>query len=328
MAAHGTGLARYVVRRVGQAVFVVWATYTLSFLVLYLLPGDPVETMLAGQSGADAAAVDPAEAQRLRAELGFDRPAFAQYLSLLGGALHGDLGLSVRSGAPVGRTLLDALPPTLAVAALALPLAVLFAVLLALGGSWPRSAALRRLIGSLPALGAGVPSFWLGLLLMQWLSFRWRLLPATGGQGFAGVVLPALTLAVPIGCVLAQILGRGLRHALAQPYADAARARGAGRARLHLHHGLRNASVPVVALLGVVVGQVLSGAVLVETVFARDGLGRVAVDAVTYQDLPVVQGVVVVAAMVVAVSGLVVDLVIPVLDPRAGRVGAAGGRRR
>ncbi|MBO1332648.1 ABC transporter permease [Streptomyces sp. VRA16 Mangrove soil] len=317
---------RYLVRRLARVVLVVWAAYTLSFAVLYLLPSDPVETMLAGESGADAAAVDPAQLAALRHRLGFDRSAAEQYVSSLGRALHGDLGLSVRSGASVGRTLLEALPPTLAVAALALPLAAAVAIVLAVAGSWPRSAPLRRLAGSLPALGAGLPSFWIGLLLMQWISFRWGLLPATGGQGLEGALQPAVTLALPVGCVLAQVLGRGMRHALAQPYADAARARGVGRARLHLAHALRNAAVPVVALLGVITGQLLSGAVLVETVFARDGLGRVAVEAVTDQDLPLVQGVVVLTAAATAAASLLVDLVIPLLDPRAATVGTGEGR--
>ncbi|MFD3523528.1 ABC transporter permease [Streptomyces sp. NPDC058653] len=309
-------MPRYALRRTGRVLFVVWASYTLTFVVLFLLPGDPVQTMLSGASGSGSA-VDPEQAAGLRHQLGLDRPVAEQYVSLLTHALRGDLGVSIRSGAPVTTTLTDALPDTLAVAGLALPLSVLVALLLAVGGAWPRSAALRRAATALPSLGTAVPSFWLGLLLMQWVSFRWGLLPATGGgRSPAETLLPALTLAVPVGCVLAQILGRGLRYALAQPYADVARARGAGRARLLFGHALRTASVPAVAMLGVVCGQLLAGAVLVETVFARDGVGRVAVDAVTHQDLPVVQGVVALAAAVTALANLAVDLAIPLLDPR------------
>lgn len=310
-------MPRYLLRRALRVLFVVWAAYSLSFALLFLLPGDPVETMLGGATGGEGGGVDPAQAAELRHRLGLDRPLAVQYVTLLGRALHGDLGESIRSGSPVTHLLASALPDTLAVAALALPLSVLVALVLGVGGAWPRSALLRRAATALPSLGTAVPSFWLGLLLMQLVSFRWGLLPATGGgRGPEATLLPALTLALPVGCVLAQILGRGLRYARAQPYADVARARGAGRARLLFGHALRNASVPAVAMLGVVCGQLLAGAVLVETVFARDGVGRVAIDAVTNQDLPVVQGVVVLAALVTALANLAVDLVIPLLDPR------------
>nr|AAC18097.1 membrane protein of putative ABC transporter [Streptomyces roseofulvus] len=309
--------ARYLARRLGRVVLVVWAAYTLSFAVLYLLPGDPVQTMLSGAAGGDGAAVDPHEAQRLRHTLGLDRPLAVQYTSMLGHALRGDLGTSIRSGAPVRGQLAQALPDTLSVALPALVLSVLVALCLALLGAWPRRRALRRAATALPSLGTAMPSFWLGLLLAQWVSFRWGLLPATGGgRSPRATLLAALTLALPIGCVLAQVLGRGLRAALAEPYADVARSRGAGRARLLLARALRNASVAALALLGVVCGQLLAGAVLVETVFARGGIGRLAMDAVTYQDLPVVQGVVVLAALVAALVNLVVDLLLPLLEPR------------
>jgi peptide/nickel transport system permease protein len=155
-----------------------------------------------------------------------------------------------------------------------------------------------------------------GLVLVQVFSFRLRLLPAFGGNGATGLVLPAVTLAIPTGAMLAQVFGRGLRDALADPYVTTAAAKGVGRAGRIVHHAARNAVLPVLTVAGVLAGNLLAGTVVVETVFARDGLGRLTVAAVSTQDIPLVQGVVVFAALVFVLVNLAVDLVCPVLDPR------------
>lgn len=315
-------MRRYAALRLAQAAGVLWAAYTVSFLVLDLLPGDPVSAM-AG-AGADQAGVDPARIARLRAEYGFDDPIPVQYVHYLGRALRGDFGDSVSSGRPVTSVIGDALPSTLQLVAAALALAVLFGGGLALAATYTSRRWLRQLLLSLPPLGVSVPTFWAGLMLVEVFSFRARLLPAFGNGGPRGLILPAVTLAIPTGAIVAQVLAKSLLTTLDEPYVQTARAKGAGRARIHLRHALRNASLPALTVVGVLVGQLMANSVVIETVFSRNGLGRVTAGAVTTQDIPLVQGVVVFGSLVFVLVNLIVDLAYPLLDPR---ISAAGGRR-
>lgn len=312
-------MTRYLVRRLGLAALVLWAAYTVSFLVLYALPGDPVSLMFGGESND----VTPEQLDALRTEYGFDQPLAAQYVSRLLDALRGDLGTSVVSKQPVTTLLAQALPPTAAIAGAALLLAVVGGGALAVVATATRSRALAGLLLSLPPLGVAIPSFWFGLTLVQWFSFQLPLFPALGDQGPASVVLPAVTLALPTSAVLAQLLSRSLLHTLREPYVDTAVAKGAGRARVHLRHALRNAALPALTATGLVVGGLLSGAVVTETVFSRAGIGRLTATAVAAQDIPVVQGVVLVAATVYVLANLAVDVVYPLLDPRIVTAGRA-----
>ncbi|MEE4545930.1 ABC transporter permease [Streptomyces sp. V4-01] len=307
-------MRNYLLRRLFQAVFVLWAAYTVSFGVLYLLPGDPATIMAAG--GGDASTVTREQTDALRHQYGLDQPLAQQYGTRLLHALHGDLGRSVQSGTPVTRLIAQALPTTLQLAAAALLVAVVLGGALALLASWTRSGPLRRLLLSLPAAGVSAPTFWVGLVLVQLLSFRWRVFPAFGDEGFDSLVLPSVTLALPGAALIAQVLARSLRTALAEPYIQTALAKGAGRARVLFGHALRNASIPALTLVGVMTGNVLAGAVVVETVFARAGIGRETAAAVTVQDIPVVQGVVVLGAVAFVLTTLAVDLIHPLLDPR------------
>ncbi|WP_151770563.1 ABC transporter permease [Streptomyces abyssomicinicus] len=315
-------MGRYVLKRLAQAVGVLWAAYTVSFLVLDFLPGDPV-TAMAG-AGMDSGQVDPAQVEALRHEYGFDKPVLAQYADYLGRAVRGDFGDAVSTGRPVTATLGDALPQTLQLTVTALLLAVVLGGGLAVVATYTARRWLRQLLLSLPPLGVSVPTFWVGLLLVDAFSFRLHWFPAFGNDGPRGLVLPALTLAVPTGALVAQVLAKSLLTALDQAYVETARAKGAGRWRIHLRHALRNASLPALTVVGLLVGQLVAGSVVVETVFSRDGLGRVTAAAVTSQDIPVVQGVVVFGALIFVAANLLVDLVYPLLDPR---IVVASGRR-
>ncbi len=307
-------MTAYVVRRVLGAVAVLLAAFTVSFAVLYLLPSDPVSIMLDG--AAAGTYVDPARVEELRARHGLDQGPLQQYLTLLGRALQGDLGTSVTSGADVTTLVAQALPQTAALAGVALTLAVVLGAGLASVATWTRSARLRGLLLALPPLGVAVPTFWVGLVLLQLFSFRVPLFPAVGNQGVASLVLPAVTLAVPLSATVAQVLAQGMGEAWRAPYVETALAKGASRTRVQLRHVTRNAALPALTLLGVLVGNLLAGAVVVETVFSRQGFGRLAQTAVTSQDIPVVLGLVVVAALVFVVVNLLVDLAYPLLDPR------------
>lgn len=306
----------YLGRRVAQAVFVLWAAYTVSFAILYILPSDPISIML---NQGDASLVDPAQVAALRAEYHLDEPVWKQYLLSLSGALRLDLGTSIQSGQPVARMLADAAPATAALALSALGLAIVLGVGLALAASGVRSVRLQAWLQALPSVGVCLPTFWVGLLLLQAFSFSLPWFPAMGNEGWQSLVLPALTLAIPTAATLAQVLSRSISATWKLPFVSALRAKGVPRGRLLLRHVFPNAAIPVVTMAGMLMGNLLAGAVVTETVFSREGIGRLAQGAVAVKDIPVVQGVVVFAAVIFVTVSLIVDLAYPWLDPRISR---------
>jgi len=309
----------HAVRRLAQSILVLWAAFTVSFAILYVLPSDPVSIMLnQGEQGM----ADPAQLAALRAEYHLDKPLVVQYAIALWHALHLDFGRSIQSGQSVTALLEQALPATAALAATALALGLLLGVTLAVASGFARSTWLRGALLAGPSLGVSLPTFWIGLLLLQGLSFHVHLFPAMGNDGWRALVLPALTLAIPTSAAIAQVLSRSMADVRAQPFVEAIRAKGVGRARLLLLHVLPNAAVPLLTMAGIITGNLLAGSVVTETVFSRDGIGRLAEGAVSVKDIPVVQGVVLLAAAIFVVVNLVVDLLYPLLDPRI-----AHGRR-
>ncbi|MEV6772483.1 ABC transporter permease [Nocardia sp. NPDC051030] len=310
-------MRRYVIGRILQAVGVLWAAFTLSFIVLYLLPSDPVAI---AADAAPGTPVDPAAVAELRARYGLDQPIWQQYWTALTHAVRGDLGHSIGTGRSVTGALGDALPSTLALASLAMLLAIVGGTALAVAAAYTERPWLRGLLSALPSVGAAMPTFWVGLLLLQVFSFQLRLVPAFGGTGFGGTILPAITLAIPVGAVIAQVLYSSLIGTWRQPFVEVAFAKGASRWWVQLRHVLRPASGAALTVAGLWVGTVLAGSVVVETVFARDGIGRLTQEAVLRQDIPVVQGVVTFAAVVFVTVNLFVDLVHPLLDPRVAHI--------
>ncbi|MGI6245649.1 MAG: ABC transporter permease [Pseudochelatococcus sp.] len=314
-------MAFYIARRLGQALFVLWAAFSVSFLILYVLPSDPVTIML---NKGEQSMVDQAQIDLLRAEYFLDQPFLMQYAHALSRAVAFDLGNSIQSGKPVVALLAEAVPQTALLAAISLILSVVVGVGLALAASVARSARWQSLLFSLPSVGVSLPTFWIGLLLLQAFSFNLPLFPAIGNDGWRSLVLPAITLSVPTGAKLAQVLARSLQGVWRQPFIDAIRSRGLTRLRLLFVHVLPNAAIPVLSLTGVLTGNLLAGSVVTETVFSRDGIGRLAEGAVHTQDIPVVQGVVVLAAIVFVAVNLLVDLLYPVLDPRIRHLKSGG----
>jgi peptide/nickel transport system permease protein len=304
----------YVVRRLLQGVFVLWAAYTLSFFILYLLPGNAAAIAAAGSG--DPGSVDPALVAKLRHEYGLDRPLAVQYVAALGNALRLNFGNSVQNGAPATQLVAQALPQTVTLALSALPLALVFGVGIAVLSNLARWRWLRQALSALPLFGASVPGFWIGLLLLEAFSFNLHWFPSLGVNTPIGLVLPAITLAIPTGAYVAQLLSRSLRLTLAKPFIEQVRAKGASEKRVHLGHALRNALIPSLTLAGVLAGQLLAGTVVTETVFSRVGVGRLAVTAVGARDIPVVQVIVVFAALVFVLVSIIVDLLYPLIDRR------------
>ncbi|WP_327143184.1 ABC transporter permease [Nocardia sp. NBC_01327] len=312
-------MRRYVIGRVLQAVGVLWAAFTLSFAVLYLLPGDPAEMAANAATGTP---VDAHAIAEMRARYGLDQPLWQQYWTALTHAVRGDLGHSINSGQTVTGALAQALPTTLELAVLALVLAVLGGAALALAAAYTRRSWLRNLLTALPPIGASMPQFWVGLLLLQLFSFRLKLVPAFGGTGFSGTILPAITLALPVGAVIAQVLYASLSATWRQPFVEVAFAKGASRWWVQLRHVLRPATAPALTVAGLWVGTILAGSVVTETVFSRPGIGRLTQESVLYQDIPVVQGIVVFASLVFVTVNLLIDLAYPLLDPRVAQRGS------
>lgn len=319
-----SAVLRYVALRLAQAVLVLWAAYTVSFVVLYALPSDPVALL----AGGDATDITAEQLDELTRRLGLDQPLWVQYAVNLGHVLTGDLGSSIASGRPTVEVIGEAVWPTLQLAGLGFVLAVVFGGGLAVLATFVRVRWLSTLLLGLPPLGVAIPSFWFGLMLIQWFSFQLPLFPAMGDKGFAALVLPAIALALPTSAMIAQLLSRSLEQALREPYVDTAWAKGASRARVHFRHALRNAALPALTVTGLIVGQLLSGTVVTETVFSRPGIGRVTAIAVQQQDVPIVQGVVLFAAAAFVLANLAVDIVYPVLDPRIVLAGGSSRRPR
>ena len=307
------------VRAAGVAasvVIVLWGAATLAFLALRVIPGDPVDVMLGPQAQVSEQVKDA-----IRSELGLDRPPIEQYVAYLGQLLRGDLGESYQLRMPVTEVIGRQLGATLQLSALALLLAVAIALAVAL---LARGRAARGVAAGVELVILSSPVFWIGLLLLSVFAFGLGLFPVAGSRNPATIVLPAITLALPVAALLGQVLRDGIEAAERQPFALTVRARGAGPTRLTLHHTLRHGSSGAVTLAAYLVGSLLGGAVLVETVFARPGLGRVTLAAITDRDLPVITGIILLSAVVFVVINIIVEFTHPLIDPRLRRRLEAG----
>ncbi|MCG3785147.1 ABC transporter permease [Delftia acidovorans] len=303
---------RYLLSRIAQAALVLWAAFTVSFILLQLLPGDAVLIKFLNPE----LGLGPQEIADIRAAYGSDQPVWQQYLHTLGQFLTGHFGYSLQAGVPVSQGLATSLPPTLKLAALGFAAAALLAVALAAAASLAPFAWLRNALYSLPSVFVSVPVFWLGIMLIQVVSFRLGWIAVINPGSWEGLVLPTLTLAVPISAPLAQVLLRNIDAVLAQPFVAVARAKGASRRWVLLRHVARNALLPTLTIAGVLFGELLAGAVVTEAVFGLNGLGTLTQQAVGNQDTAVLQAVVVVSAAAFVLINLAVDLLYPLLDPR------------
>ncbi|MDQ1136826.1 peptide/nickel transport system permease protein [Microbacterium sp. SORGH_AS 1204] len=300
---------------VASVVLVLWGAATLAFVAFRIIPGDPVEVMLGPQAQVSDAVKDG-----MRADLGLDRPVVEQYGAFLGRLVRGDLGESYQLRLPVAEVIGRQLGPTLQLSALALVIAVVLALASAL---LVRGRTGRAVASGVELVVLSSPVFWTGLVLLSVFSFQLGWFPVSGARDAAAIVLPAVTLALPVAALLSQVLRDGVEAAEREPFLLTVRARGAGPLRESLHHSLRHASVGGVTLAAYLVGSLLGGAVLVETVFARPGIGRVTLTAITDRDLPVITGVIMLSALVFVLVNTLVDLVVPLIDPRPRSAPAA-----
>ena len=297
----------YLAGRIGGMLLVVWGAATVGFFSLRMIQGDPVNVMV-GLGNVSEQVRD-----QIRADWGLADPLIVQYVSYLARLLRGDLGTSYRMQQPVADVIGQQLVPTVQLMLLALACALLLALASALLGRGRRRAPVA---GLLELVAVSSPTFWIGLVLIAAFGFGLGWFPVVATAGFGALVLPAVTLAIPVAGILSQVLRQGLDDAAALPFVDTVRARGASHTRLVLRHTLRHAAANSVTLTGYIVGSLLGGSVLVETVFARPGLGRVALNAIVDRDMPVVLGIIVLAAAAFSLVNLLVDLLADRIDPR------------
>lgn len=305
-------MGRYLMVRFGQALIVLWAAFTLSFVLLQTLPGDAI--LIKFQNPDLGLSAD--QIAQLRLSYGADTPVLTQYLHAVVRLLKGDFGLSLQSGVPVSELLSENLPSTLLLALLGLIVATLLAFVLAGLSFLSPFSWLRAALQSLPSLFISLPTFWLGIVLIQIFSFQLGWIPVINPGPWQGLILPTLTLALPISAPLAQILMRSIDQVQTQPFVAVARAKGASRAGVLWRHVLGNALLPTLTVAGLLLGELIAGALITETVFGRSGLGQLTQEAVNTQDSSVLQAIVVISASAFVVINLGIDLLYPLLDPR------------
>ncbi len=302
----------WLLQRLGQALLVLWAAFTVSFILLQVLPGDAV---LIKFQNPDLG-LSPAQIEEMRVAYGADAPLWQQYLHTLGAMLQGDFGYSVQAGVAVSDLLADNFPDTLRLVLPGFTLAVVIAALLAFISNLVGFRWLKNALQSLPSLFISIPTFWLGIALIQVFSFQLRWIPIINPSPWQGLILPIITLAVPISAPLAQILIRSIDEVQTQPFVAVARAKGASYSGVLWRHVTLNALLPVLTVAGLLLGELIAGALITETVFGLSGLGQLTQQAVNNQDVAVLQAIVMISALGFVTINLLVDLLTPLLDPR------------
>lgn len=303
-------MLRYVRYRVLVAIPTVFFTSVVVFLMLQLIPGDPASIYLGDKTAT------PERLAQMRHLMGLDRPLYVQYGSFVWHAARGDFGRSLQTGQPVSKEIRDRLPNTVALAAAAMLIAVLLGVTLGTIAGLRRNTWVDTLATVVALFGVSVPIFWLAILMIMFFSVRLHWFPATSEPGLRGLVLPAISLALLSAATLTRLVRSSILEVLQQEYLVTAHAKGLGRLAVVLRHALPNAMIPVITVMGLQFGALLSGAVITETVFARPGLGKLVVDSIQNKDYPVVQGVILVLATIYIVINLLVDVSYALIDPR------------
>lgn len=309
-----------IINRLGQAAIVLWAAFTLSFILVQLMPGDAVLIRFLDPNMG----MTPEDIARIRAFYGADEPVLQQYAFTAWNFLRGDFGYSIQSGLPVSQEVAANLPATLRLAGLAVLAAGAVAVVLAWAATLAPLQWLRSLLQSVPALMISLPVFWIGIMLVQIVSFRFGWVSVIAPGPWERLVLPVLTLALPIAAPLARVLLSSVEAVERQPFVTVARAKGLSRAGTLVRHVIGNAALPVLAVGGLLLGELIAGAVVTETVFGMNGLGRLAERSVRTQDIAVLQAIVVISAVAFVFVNLIVDLFSLALDPRLRQVREAG----
>ncbi|MFN3007414.1 ABC transporter permease [Mycolicibacterium wolinskyi] len=304
--------ARYLVGRITQAVVVLWLAYTLTFVAITLLPSNPIDMFAADDTGV----IDPQTVEQMKLYYGYDHGVLQRYFIELSHVVRGTLGYSMSTGQTVTQAIGEAALPTLRLTVTAFAAAVLIATAIVSTATLTSRRWLRSLVVLLPPLFAAAPVFWVGIVVLNVLSFRLGWISAFPDGTFLSILVPSLVLGLPLSAALAQVLLKSVETVAHSDFVDVVRAKGAGKHWVFWRHVVRNAAGPGLTVAGTVLGTLVGGAVVTETVFARAGIGRVLQTAVSQQDVSLVQGFILIIAGVYVVVNLVIDLLYPALDPR------------
>jgi peptide/nickel transport system permease protein len=304
-------MAAYLIRRLLLLIPVVIGVLTLVFLMRALVPGDPIEIMFLGQMPPD-----PETVASIRRELGLDVPLPMQYVRYVAGAVQGDLGTSVRTRRPVAQEIADRYPRTLLLTGASLLVALFVGLTTGILAAVYKDTAIDFVTMLLALAGLSMPAFWFGLLMIQFFGVQLRWFPVMGAGSLRHLVLPALTLGLIASTVQARVTRSSMLEVLNSDYIRTARSKGLHGRIVVLRHGLKNALIPTLTILGLQVGGLLGGAFIIENVFAWQGVGQLAVQAIAQRDFPLIQGIIAVVATTYVLINLLVDLAYRLVDPR------------
>jgi ABC-type dipeptide/oligopeptide/nickel transport system permease component len=302
-------MLRHLLKRFLLTLPALWLVLTVVFLMIHIVPGDPVEQML-GEGAA------PGAAAQLRHSLGLDQPLGAQYSHYLAGLFRGDLGQSFKFQAPVRQIIFERYPATLQLAFLALLICAAIAIPAGVLAAHRRGQAPDRFVGVFTLVGLAVPNFALGPLLILLFSIEIGLLPVSGRSGIGSYVLPAATLGAALAAILTRMVRGAMLEELSADYIRTARAKGLSTAAVLFRHGLRNALIPIITILGLQFGTLLAGTIVTETIFSWPGIGRLTVQAISARDYPLLQGCILVISLSYVLVNLLTDAIYSVVDPR------------
>ena len=299
----------FIVRRLLLTLPVVWIVVTLVFALIHMVPGDPIAQMLG--EGASVAQVE-----RMRHELGLDRPVLEQYRDYIKGVLHGDLGNSFRNQEPVTRSIITRYPATVELAIASAVFSLIVAIPFGVLGAIRRGRAADRFVSFATLLGVSLPNFALGPMLILLLSIMLGLLPVSGRDGFSHLILPAITLGGGLAATTTRMVRGSMLEEIRQDYVRTARAKGLNERVVLFKHALRNGLIPVITVFGLQAGMLLAGAFITETIFSWPGLGRLTVQAINARDYPLIQGCILTIALTYILINLATDVLYSVVDPR------------
>lgn len=302
----------YAAKRLGQAIVVILLAYVFTFVVVSILPGDPITSVLRNPQNG----FSEQEIAEIIAAQGLDKPIIVQLWHSLSSFFTGDLGMSMRSNRPVSTLIAEVLPSTLVLAASGLTVALILAFAVAYGTQVVPRKYGQGLLRAFPSLFLSTPNFVIGLFLIHLFGFQLRLFRVIEPDSFWATFFAAITIGIPFSAQIAEVLIANLDHEAEQDYAAVARSRGIGPKRLFATHLLKPASLPVVTVIALTVGELLGNSLITETVFGRTGIGSLVQRSVSTQDLPVLQAIVSLGAVVFVAVNLIADLLYPLLDPR------------
>lgn len=311
-------MTQYIIRRLVHSIIIIWGCATLVFFLMRAIPGDPIIQMLGPE-------YTPEAADALRDKLGLDEPVLIQYFRWMGDALRGDFGSSITGAESVSSAILSGLPKTMSIAALSFVIATAIAIPAGVLAALRRNSFADFAVSLFAFLGVSMPSFWFGIILILVFAVNLGWLPSLGYasisndgfiEWFKHLILPSVAIGAGYAAILMRFVRAGLLEALGSDYIRTARAKGLTEKRVIIAHGLRNSLIPVVTVAGIQVALLLSGTVVIETVFAIRGIGRLLVGAIFDKDYPMVQGAILVVAVIFVFANLLVDILYTVIDPR------------